>query len=201
MTLDFHRVKFLALQPLEEFLLSDFFSSLPPPPWLIQDIRTISYAGVFSLSKQSTFIKYLHASNFVCLALFIFFDLAVHNVWNKWIRAFLGIGYILSHLSSFCWGNQSCAKAIFYWFCLFFLRSVDTTVTVDCFYSLECFLFSSPELACWQTQCFTISWIGFTDHRWPLLHFSWYTWVFTQIFTVLNFCELLKEHFLINWLT
>ena len=198
MTLHFHRVKFLVLQPLEEFLLSGFFSS--PPLTHSRHQNYFLCWCIFSF-QAVTFIKYLHASNFVCLALFIVFDIAVHNVWNKWIHAFLGIGYILSHLSSFCWGNQSCAKAIFYWFCLFFLRSVDMTVTVDCFYSLECFLFSSPELACWQTQCFNISWIGFTDHRWPLLHFSWYSWAFTQIFTVLNFCELLKEHFLTNWLT
>lgn len=128
MTSDFYRVKFLALQSLEEFLLSMFFSF---PPWLIQDLTTVSYAGVFS-------VQYLQASNFVCLAHiiiinFIFFNVAVHNVWNKWILAFLGIGYIFSHLSSFCQGNQSCLKAIFYWFCLFFLRSVNMTVSVDCF--------------------------------------------------------------------
>ena len=80
MTSHFYRVKCLVLQPLEEFLLSDFFLF---PPWLIQDVRTISYAGVFSLPKQPTFIKYSHASNFVCFALFIFFDLAVHNTWDN----------------------------------------------------------------------------------------------------------------------
>lgn len=173
MTSEFYRVKFLGLQSLEEFLLSEFFSF---PPWLIQDLTTVSYAGIFSLQN-------LQASNFVCLAhimnfiiIFIFFNLAVHNVWNKWIIAFLGIGYIFSHLSSFCQGNQSCLKAIFYWFCLFFLRSVSLR---DCLSGLllDCFLFLSPKLACWQTQCFTISWTDFTGQRWPPCHLSWYTWL------------------------
>lgn len=130
------------------------------------------------------------------LLIFIFFNLAVHSVWRKWILAFLGIGYIFFHLSSLCQGNQSCLKAIFYIFCLFFLRSVTMTLSVDCFYSLNCFLFSSHKLACWQTQCFTISWTDFTGQRWPPCHLSWYTWLFTLTCTVLNFCELLKEYFL-----
>ena len=58
--------------------------------WLVQNIRTTSYTGVFSLANYSWHVWYLHASNFVCLENKVSY-LAFHNAWNSGIHALHGI--------------------------------------------------------------------------------------------------------------
>ena len=45
------------------------------------------------------------------------------------------------------------------------------TVIVNNSYIVNCFLFSSPELAWYHSKCFTLSWIDLSDSRWPQLSF------------------------------